>query len=102
MRISNNRLDKILQSYLQQTETVRGKQANSVKKESEVEPKKDSAAITGKSPEFQKAKELYSQLPDVREEKIREARERLQSGNYVSSEEIAEKIIYQSLTDKKV
>jgi len=102
MRISNSRLDKILQSYLQQTETVKDKQANSVKKESEAKSKRDSAAITAKSPEFQKAKELYSRLPDVREEKIREARERLLSGNYVSSEEIAEKIIYRSLADREV
>lgn len=102
MKISNRQIEKVLQGYTQQVQTKKDKQMSSVKDNTEVEAKNDSVAITLKSKELARAKELYAELPDVREEKIKEVRERLQKGNQVSSEEIAEKIIYQSLIDGEV
>lgn len=102
MKISNRQIEKVLQSYTQQVQTKKDKQMSSVKDNAEVEAKNDSTAITLKSKEFAKAKELYAKLPDVREAKIKDVQEKLQKGNQVSSEEIAGKIIYQSLIDGEV
>jgi anti-sigma28 factor (negative regulator of flagellin synthesis) len=99
MKISENRIEQVVQQYLQQVRTKTDKQAESVNNKEEVAAGEDSVSITAKSKEFEKAKELYSLLPDIREEEIKEAQGKLQKGNRISSEEIAEKIIHQSLID---
>jgi len=103
--ISNNQIERVLQSYIKQVSSKKSEVAGEPRKKDEVASveRSDKVSITRKSEEFQKAMELYSKLPDIREKKVEEAKERIEKGSYeVSSREIAEKIIYRSVVDKVV
>ncbi|HIH96840.1 MAG TPA: flagellar biosynthesis anti-sigma factor FlgM [Thermoplasmata archaeon] len=105
MIISNNQIEKVLQGYTKQVDNRKNKTVDAAGKKANPATvgKSDTVSITKKSKEFQKAMEVYSKLPDVREEKVEDAKERIEKGTYkVSSHEIAEKIVYRSLVDKVV
>jgi len=64
--------------------------------------KKDVAAISNEAKDFQLAMKSVREVPDIRQDKVKELKKRYESGNYnVSGREIAESII-RSVFDKKV
>jgi negative regulator of flagellin synthesis FlgM len=64
---------------------------------------KDQLELSAKAKEFQVALKAFKELPDIREAKVNEIKERLQQGSYsVSGQEIAEKIFESILIDKKI
>lgn len=65
-----------------------------VDKASQVEAKKDVAAISKTGMDFSVAMKAVRETPDIREAKVAELRDKVQNGEYnVSGEDIAEKII---------
>ncbi|MBN1613663.1 MAG: flagellar biosynthesis anti-sigma factor FlgM [Deltaproteobacteria bacterium] len=56
--------------------------------------------LSTKAKDIQNLKSAVANLPDVREEKVQELRNRIESGKYnVSGEEIAEKMVGEALLD---
>ncbi|MDI6799682.1 MAG: flagellar biosynthesis anti-sigma factor FlgM [Actinomycetota bacterium] len=107
MKISDNQIEKVLQSYVKQLAEAQKEAASSQASPKEAEGKKnepaDTVTIAEKSRELAKAMDAYKKLPNVREEKVKEVKDLIDSGNYdVSSSEIAEKMIYRSIIDKLV
>ncbi len=71
-------------------------QANSVKNTSK--PKSgsfsDKLEISQVGKDYQAAKQIVAQTPDIREDKVQEIKQRMEAGNYsVSSEELAKKLV---------
>ncbi|MDY6880763.1 MAG: flagellar biosynthesis anti-sigma factor FlgM [Desulfatiglans sp.] len=61
----------------------------------------DKVVLSPKAREIQKAKMLLASVPDVREEKVQEIRQRIEEGTYkVESKKIAEKIVKESLLNE--
>jgi len=117
MRISSSQMEKILLNYTrnpgsqteklsinysQKVKTPEMKTMESVKIKVKVDEKTDSLAISIKTKVFQKARQLYAQLPEIRQERVEEAQERLETGNQPSSEEIAVQIVRRYLADGQV
>ena len=64
---------------------------------------KDQIEISAKAKDFQVAMKAFKKLPDVREDKVAEIKEKIQNNNYnVSGKEIAHKIIEGIMMDKKI
>ena len=107
MKISNGNVGKILQSYTQQIENKKGGKAKSPD-EKDVKignamQKSDSVTFSSRSDEIRKAKELYKELPDVRQELVNELKDKIRSGEYeVSSKELADKIMHRAIVDGTV
>lgn len=56
--------------------------------------------LSAKAQEFQRIRQILDQIPDVREEKIRELKDRIESGNYtVDSGKVAARMLGESLID---
>lgn len=56
--------------------------------------------LSAKAKEFQRIRQILDQIPDVREEKIQELKDRIESGNYaVDSGKVAAKMLGESLID---
>ena len=56
--------------------------------------------LSAKAKEFQRIRQIVDQTPDVREEKIQELKDRIESGNYtVDSGKVAAKMLGESLID---
>jgi negative regulator of flagellin synthesis FlgM len=56
--------------------------------------------ISAKAKDFQRIRQILDQIPDVREEKIQELKDRIESGNYVvDSGKVAAKMVGESLID---
>ncbi|MBZ4647251.1 MAG: negative regulator of flagellin synthesis FlgM [Petroclostridium sp.] len=67
-----------------------------------VEGKKDTISISSQAKDYQLALKAVRQVPDIREEKVRELEQKYSSGTYnISSEDVADKIVSKFL-DKKV
>jgi negative regulator of flagellin synthesis FlgM len=63
---------------------------------------KDVFALSKEGRDFQIALSALSKVPDIRQEKVQEIKEKLQSGNYnVSAQELADKIV-ESAFDQKI
>ena len=76
-----------------------------------VSPKKRSFEIRGKEKvelsararEIQRAKKLIEQLPDIREERVARIKAQVERGTYrVSSRQVADKLLRESLIDQLV
>lgn len=107
MKISDGNVNKILQSYIQQVENKKsGKTKSQDGKDLKTGNAKqvgDSVIISGRSDEIKGAKELYKELPDVRQELVDELKEKIRSGEYdVTSKEIADKIMHRAIVDGTV
>ena len=84
MRIDS--FNKVSQLY-QQNSTQKLNKTNAVNK-------KDRVEISQLGKDFQIAKQVVAQAPDIRQEKVNELKERMASGNYnVSLEEVADKMV---------
>ena len=76
---------------------------NSSQKVSGIELPKDQLELSTKAKEFQVALKAFKELPEVREAKVNEIKEKLQQGSYnVSGQEIAEKIFESIIIDRKI
>lgn len=83
---NNNNINKIMKSY--------GKTGKKEVFESSRLKKKDQFTISNEAKDIQKALKIAKESPDIREEKIREIKMRLDSGNYnINSKKVAEKLI---------
>ncbi|NLJ87869.1 MAG: flagellar biosynthesis anti-sigma factor FlgM [Epulopiscium sp.] len=92
MKVS--RVDKIMEIY----NTSKMKKTEKAKKTEG----KDTVALSNQGKDYQKALKAVSKVPDIREEKVEEIKQRIQSGNYdISAEELAEKIV-DSIFDMKI
>lgn len=75
------------------TSETGGQAANSVVPEEKV-------SLSTMTRDIQQAEKTIKELPDVREEKVRELQDQIETGKYdVSGEKIAEKMISESLLD---
>lgn len=97
MKIFNNpNIAKALKVYNKTNEA-------SGQKVSGVELPKDQLELSTKAKEFQIALKAFKELPEVREAKVNEIKDKLQQGSYnVSGHEIAQKIFESILIDKKI
>ncbi len=97
MKIYNNpNITKAMQVY-NKSNNSSGQKVNGV------ELPKDQLQLSTKAKEFQVALKAFKELPEIREEKVNEIKDRLQQGSYnVSGQEIAEKIFDSILIDKKI
>ncbi|MBN1380248.1 MAG: flagellar biosynthesis anti-sigma factor FlgM [Deltaproteobacteria bacterium] len=56
--------------------------------------------LSAKAKDIQQIKQVIDQTPDVRADKVRELKQKVENGSYqVDSEKIAEKIVTESLID---
>ena len=56
--------------------------------------------LSAEAKDFQRIKQILDETPDVREEKVRELKDRIESGNYaVDSGKVAAKMLGESLID---
>lgn len=56
--------------------------------------------LSAKAKEYQRIRQVLDQVPDVRQEKVQELKERIESGNYaVDSGKVAAKMVGESLID---
>jgi negative regulator of flagellin synthesis FlgM len=56
--------------------------------------------LSAKAKEFQQIRQILDETPDVRDDKVRELKDQIQSGNYaVDSGKIAAKMLGESLID---
>jgi len=56
--------------------------------------------LSAKAKELQRIRQILDQIPDVREEKVQELKDRIESGNYaVDSGKVAAKMLGESLID---
>ncbi len=96
MIISNKQVQNILQL----------ERIDSLKKKTAVDGinatgKSDSLVLSGRAQELNFAKEQVLKSPEVRADKIRELKRKIEEGNYqVSGDEVATKIIGRSLVDE--
>lgn len=78
--------NKVSQLY-QQNSTQKLNKTNAV-------GKKDRVEISQIGKDFQIAKQVVAQAPDIRQDKVNELKQRMASGTYnVSSEEVADKMV---------
>lgn len=97
MKIFNNpNIAKVLEIY-GKTNTKASEKVNNT------ELPKDKLELSNLAKEFQVAIKAFKELPEIREEKVKEIKEKLQQGSYnVSGKEIGEKIIEGIQIDKKI
>jgi negative regulator of flagellin synthesis FlgM len=56
--------------------------------------------LSAEAKDFQRIRQILDETPDVREEKVRELKDRIESGNYaVDSGKVAAKMLGESLID---
>ena len=74
-----------------------------VQKSKALNQQNDKLDISKKAKDYKVAMEAFNNLPDTREEKVGEIKQKLQNNSYnVSGEEIADKIIESVMIDKKI
>lgn len=97
MKIYNNpNINKIMQIYNKSNI----KKSNKTDTTNEV---KDELQLSSKALEFQAAMKAFKNLPEIREDLVKDLRDKIQQGTYnVTGEEIADKIVESALVDKKV
>ncbi|MDR5659769.1 flagellar biosynthesis anti-sigma factor FlgM [Serpentinicella sp. ANB-PHB4] len=97
MKIFNNpQLSKVMNLYNKNKSAA-------VDKAEGVKSKKDQVEISDKAKEFQIAMKAFKALPDIRENKVNEIKQRIETGSYnVSGQEIAEKMVQSVQIDKKI
>ncbi|AKL93768.1 flagellar biosynthesis anti-sigma factor FlgM [Clostridium aceticum] len=96
MKIYNSsNINKVMKLY--------NKAQQGTEKTLETGEKKDKIEISQKAKEFQVAMKALKNLPEVRQEKVKELRESIENNSYnVSGKEIADKIIEGIMIDKKI
>jgi negative regulator of flagellin synthesis FlgM len=97
MQISNRQIDSIFRAVSTQ---LRADKAEQAKKGGNIARSGDSATISDKAAELNKFKEILAQMPDVRQDKLADLAERINSGQYKPpSDKVAEKMLLRGLAD---
>ena len=92
MNISNKNIISLIKAYTDRVEKEGGKGGG--KAEKGQSKATDEVTLSEFSKDIQKVKEGLDQIKDVREEKVRELKEKIAAGKYdVSGKDIAEKMI---------
>lgn len=96
MKIFNNpNISQIMKLY--------NKSVKPIEKYGKVTAAKDQLEISEKAKDFQVAMKAFKKLPEVRQEKVKELKEKIETNNYnVSGKEIADKIIEGIMMDKRI
>lgn len=64
------------------------------------EAPREKVNLSAAARDIQKLRSVIAELPDIREEKVQDLKSRIETGNYnVSGEQIAEKMVSESLID---
>lgn len=64
---------------------------------------KDELQLSDRARDFQVAMKAFKKLPEVREDLVKELKDKIQQGTYkVTGEEVADKIIESALIDRKI
>ncbi|KAB3539678.1 flagellar biosynthesis anti-sigma factor FlgM [Alkaliphilus pronyensis] len=93
---SNPNISKVMKIY----EKSKKHTSEGVK---ETDYSKDKLELSNNAKELQIALKAYKNLPEIREEKVKEIKDRIQQGSYnVAGKEIAEKILQGVQIDKKI
>ena len=101
MEITNNNPFTRLDAYVKNI----GKEKDRAQNSPNAVPKEvlteDKVALSSEARQIQEAKKIIDSLPDIREEKVAEIRERIENGTYrVDSEKIAFRMIKESILDQ--
>lgn len=97
MNIQKSGFPGILKIY----ETYSRKENVKPEDKKEVNLKKDELVLSSEGKEFLKALEIAKKVNDVREDRVREIKEKLEKGLYtVNAEKIAEKVIEDLLNER--
>ncbi|MBM7615366.1 flagellar biosynthesis anti-sigma factor FlgM [Alkaliphilus hydrothermalis] len=68
-----------------------------------IEQSKDQLQLSEVAKDFQVAMKAFKKLPDIREEKVADIKNRIQQGTYnVSGQEVADKILASLRIDQKI
>lgn len=96
MIISGKQVQSVLKAYGEQSKTAK----NTKTEKQGAFQKKDEVVLSSEGKEFAQILQSVKNLPDIREDKVKEIAQRIDSGNYqVDSKDIAEKIMKQALAD---
>lgn len=97
MKIFNNpNVNKAMQIYNNKTTEKLGNTKG-------VERPKDELQLSDRAKEYQIAMKAFKNLPEVREDLVREVKDNIKQGSYnVTGEEIADKIIESVIVDRKI
>lgn len=82
-----------IDAYMQVNQLYQASKPKAVSKSSRAAGENDSLEISGFGQDYQVAKKAAAEAPEVREDKVRDIRERMQAGTYnVSIEDVAENL----------
>lgn len=95
MRISSNQVESILKLYAERIYGSGNKRKTPVE-----EKKQDTVTFSSRVEEARELYARYKELPEVREEIVRNIQERLDSGDYqVDGKEVAQKMAQREMVD---
>ena len=96
MRISGAEFERIIAV----SDSTKSKQADAVIRQNPAQ-KADRADFSPQATEISDIKKLVDQIPDVREDRVKELSEKIASGTYkVSNEDIAEMMLRRNTADR--
>ncbi|MTI46809.1 flagellar biosynthesis anti-sigma factor FlgM [Sporosalibacterium faouarense] len=96
MKISNNKIQKILQSYNSQ-------QVNKKDTKTSRLSKKDELKLSTEAKDFQTAMKAVKKIPDIRQEKVTSIKRQVETGTYeIDSGKIVEKMLSNVELDKRI
>ena len=96
MKIADNNPSVNLEAYIKNVKN-RGKNSQTTQ-ETPVEVKGDRVILSSLAKEIRDIKKLVNSVPDIRERKIAEIKEKIENGSYkIDSDEVAFKLIKESL-----
>lgn len=97
MMISKAQIQQVMQQYRENTKTAKPAQTGSVS----VARQADEVTLSREALNAQQVQKHLKEIPDVREERVRELQTSIQSGTYnVCGEDIAEKMIGRVIVDR--
>ncbi|SDF79504.1 flagellar biosynthesis anti-sigma factor FlgM [Sporolituus thermophilus] len=97
MIISNNQIQNILKVYGEQAKV--GKSAR--QPSAGPAQRKDEVVLSAQAQEFSQILQALRNMPEVREDKVKELADRIAAGNYqVDAKEIAEKMVGRIIADR--
>ncbi|MBP2655600.1 MAG: flagellar biosynthesis anti-sigma factor FlgM [Firmicutes bacterium] len=90
MIISGKQVQNVIKTYAEQNKTTRNCQV----KNNNVAMKPDEVILSSQGQEFGHIYQTYKNMPEVRQDKVKEISERISHGNYnVAAEDVATKIM---------
>lgn len=97
MIISGKQVQNVLKAYGEQTKIAK----NTKNEKSGPVQKRDEVILSSEAKEFGQILQTLKKMPEVREGKVSEIAQKVESGNYnVAGKDIAEKMIARSLADR--